>query len=705
MLLDIAVAEAAKTLAATLTSGAVARAGRLLGLLRRRNAQLPADPTALAELILHYAAEDPGFAAELFDSLAALGAGGAGAISPYPPDPFADRDELRARIAASTGVWVIAGQLGAGKTAFVRRIAHDVADRFPGGQVYVDTDDWRDGETLRTAEIERYVLGQLGAAEIEAAEPALHQQYLSSLLRRRFVLILENVAGVDEARPLAQPWPCSLVLVTTRRLTGDMRIWSTPDRLVPMHGLDEAGAWDLLASRCGPAMLAAEPAAAGRLLDICDRMPFAILQLGSILDRRRGEPGAVAMVQAEFETGDDVIRRCLADTLAQLSSSTLESLTVLARHPGENFTYRSAAAMLGHPAGRSLDELIDACLVENAGGRLRLHRLVRQYAGARQVDDGPYFDRLLAFYRDWAVAADLSTGERLRRYPIPAGLEWPALDPIDWLDAESATIVELVKQAHLRGRHVEVVQLCGPLEVLLNHRGYHWRCAEAFDWGIRSAASLDDRATLARLHAMLGRVFTLLHLFDRAASALDTAYRLLADLDDARLESSIMEFRGRFHEERSEYDTAISYLRQAVSLDLSAGLSRPLRLHRRMLANLLVKADQPAEALPLLDGAGTGEERNDARVQMVLAKAYTALGDLDRARSALTQARTLASRSGATQYDLELADIEASLAFRAGDVEAARSLWGWVADRYGDWGHPRFNEYLEKLDRLPPPPR
>jgi tetratricopeptide (TPR) repeat protein len=742
VLLDIAVTEVAKTVAASLAGSAIAGGGRLLKLLRRKMTSLPRDPARLATLIMRHAREDPAFAAEIFGSLAALGNGGAGAMSPFPPDPFVDRDELRSEVARSTCVWVIAGQFGVGKTAFVRRIAHDVAERFPGGQVYIDLDEWRDGDALRVAEIERHVLGQVGVSVVEAAAPDVSQQYLGSLLRRRFVLVLENAVGVEEVSRLAQPWPCSLVLVTTRMLTDELRIWSSPDRLVELHGVDEAGAWDLLASRCGEAMLAAEPDATRRLLRLGDWMPFAILQFGSMLARRAGEPGAVAAVLAEFRSAPDsaaVIQLCLDRTFDALSPSTVDGLLALASHPGEEFTYTSAEAMLGRPARPTLDELMDACLIERAPhGRLRLHRLVRDYADRlarrRAVDPDPHFDRVLSFYRDRAVAADLSEGDRLRCYPIPRGLStWsvPGVNPIDWLEIESGTIVDLIKQAYGRRRNVAVVQLCGALEVLLNNRGYHWRCAEAFDWGIASAKELGEPRVQARLHAMQGRLFTLLHVFDRAAAELDIASNLLADArpdddgrphdagpddtsrENARLASSVLEFHGRLHEEMAEhqpapeYSPAIACLRRAVDIDRRAGLSRGLGLHLRMLANLLVKVERPQEAKTLLEEALdiTEGERNRARVQMVLTKAYTKIGDLARARAAVAQARALVGQVHVTQYDLELADIEAEIAFRAGEVEVARARWGWVADRYCDWGHPKFSVYLAKLDQLPPPPQ
>ena len=387
-------------------------------------------------------------------------------------------------------------------------------------------------------------------------------------------------------------------------------------------------------------------------------------------------------------------------------------------------------AVLGRPSGHAVDELLDACLLIQAGrGRLRLPRLARGYvagqAGRLGVDLDAAFDRALRRFRDRAVAADLSEGDRLRLYPVPEGLSWPVtppvshVDPIDWLEAESGTIAGLVAQAYHRRRHVEVGQLCGALEVLLTKRGHHWLVAAANEWGIRAATELGEPLPLARLHAMQGRVYTILHRFPAAQAALDTAAGLMVGRDHPRLESSILEFRARLHEERAEaaspgeharaveYAAAVAALRRGVDIDRGTGASRALGLHARMLANILVKAGAIDGAPALLDEAATHtfDVRNAARVHLVRAKMHAALDELDPARTELARARVLTAQSGATQYEFELAEVEADIAVRAGDLDTARSCWGWAAEAYYHSGHPKFDVYLRRLNSLPPPRR
>jgi hypothetical protein len=335
----------------------------------------------------------------------------------------------------------------------------------------------------------------------------------------------------------------------------------------------------------------------------------------------------------------------------------------------------------------------------------------------RAVDVDTPFVRLMHFLRDRAVAADLDGGDRYRAYAIPPDLAWhPSWHPsLDWLEAELTVIVALLPYAYGAGLHTEVTQLCGALERLLTARGYHQQVAAVNEWGIRAAQALDDPALEARIHAVQARVFTQMRLFDRAWTSLAAAERLLATVDDPRLESSVGEVRARLEETLGNAAAAELAFRACLAIDERWRLDRGAGIHHRMLANLLVRLGRAAEALPLLDAAamftsrdepGVERDRNEGRIHTVGARACLALGDLARARGALGRARALTAAATATQYEVELADLEAELAWRSGDPETARAGWSRIAQRYWDEGRdPRCNIYLDKLSELPPPPR
>lgn len=96
--------------------------------------------------------------------------------------------------------------------------------------------------------------------------------------------------------------------------------------------------------------------------------------------------------------------------------------------------------------------------------------------------------------------------------------------------------------------------------------------------------------------------------------------------------------------------------------------------------------------------------RNRARLHMVLVRAHLARGEVAAARGQLVEAQTLLARVGASQYQWELREIEAHVLAAEGYLDAARNAWSALCQDAYRIGHPRTEEYLSALGRLPPPP-
>ncbi|WP_033337515.1 hypothetical protein [Catenuloplanes japonicus] len=745
----ILASEAARTIAAAALGASVSGAGRLLTLLRSRIPRLsrrpggpsqaiegtagtpptssvtdsappragtrdapatPADPpatisgeidiAALTAEIERAIAREPALAAAIADALPLP----AGPVTALPATAFHDRAAVRARMAVP-GTWFLGGPPGSGKTALLWRVA---ADSAPDAVAYLDLDHdaLRLGDQLDLDAARREILRQLGLPSGAG--------YARTLARGRYTLLLDNARGEAEITPLIGVSPAARVLVSTRRLGDDFRR-SRPQSIVPLGGLDPDGAWEMLAARVDPAMLAAEPDAARRLLDACDRLPYGIQQIAARLSRRTGEPGALA---AELDTlhTDDFLDLMVSRALGELSPGAAAGLALLTRHPGDAFTRAAATVMLGPFATPTLTELDDLALLDRApDGRLRLPSLVRRRPHLLPVPPGPDADaallRLLDHHVTLGIAADvaLTRPDRLRPYPVPDDVRWPlATAPLDWLAGSAGTLFTLTAQALHRGRFEDVLRLCGTLEVLLLHRGHHERCDEAFTHGVTAAVALGAPLAQARFTALRGRIALLRGHPADAADLLDSAHNLLAaaradGLDTTRFDSSLAEFRARLAEEAGDLAGAAALLRDALTSDRAAGWSYSRGIHARMLANVLVKAGLPADALAATDEATTHttDRRNAGRVHTVRAKALLALGLLDEAVTALTAAR--AAASGTTQYDPELDELDGDLAFAAGNHTTARLCWSRVIDRALKTGdHRTYTRTLHRLSQLPP---
>jgi len=707
---EVIAGEVAKTLAAGAAGGLKDLVTKRLA--RRRAAQdvesLLADTDRAETAVRELLESDPAFAERLQEILA-QGAAGERDV-PGAPAHFVDRDVER-RSAAASGVRLITGPRGAGKSALVCKLAEDLRDRYPDGQLYVDLEKYRDGSVVRRSEVAARILRGLGveANLVTTGTADLWAQYRSVTARRRFLLALDNAEVASDLRELVPPSPSSLVLVTAIR-PGDDLLAEYPAPPIEIGGLGRDFALELLGRFSAPAVIEAERAAAVELAGLCDHMPFALVLAGIRVGKRsRRGPGAVASVLAGFrETGAlggiDVIAMAFEQSFAELSPDAAELCRLLASHPGPDFTTASATAVFGKPAGDALDELADAGFLASTGTpRQQLFNLIREGALRRGAKDVAV-TRALEFYRDQAVAADHHTSpDRLRCY-APISVPTPDFEgkhPLDWVDDARETYGALAYQAFERKRDVELGQICGALEVLMLNRGHHRLFAHINHWGLLAAKRLGDPALTTRILSQQGRTFFLLHDFDRAQPLLEEALETVRTLDDPALESSVQEFCGRFHEEKGLLPAAADFLWRAVTLDraMADAGRRSLGIHSRMLANVLLKAGVYEQVWPLLDEAARQfprtDSRNLGRVSMVRAKYLRAVGRHEDAERELLEAWRLTS--GATQYTAEFEEEFGRLCAARGDHARAHTHFQRAWQTYFDAGHPREAEFRAVL--------
>ncbi|GAA1625433.1 AAA family ATPase [Actinoplanes couchii] len=718
--LQLAGEETTKLVVPAAVGAAFAGAGNLRQLMFRRIVTLPRDPAARTAKVVDLLEKDPEFRAQLFAAMAELKARGTDLIVPPGPDGFRDRTAVLAQL-GEPGIRVVVGRSGWGKTYLAQQVRHLRAAEYPDGNAVVDCAQFRTDGALRYAEVFASVLRQLGLSMGEAGDAELFTRYERALLHGRFLLVFDNVDGAAEARELARNWPLSLVLLTIRELTDDLHVWC-PTPPVLLGGLDDGAGRELLAHQVGATVLDAEPEATGQLLELCDDIPDLLRRAGATLRLRRADVRPVARLVAELRAGQDPrgfdgILTALG--LKSLPEAVRADLAVLSIHPGRSFTRDSADALLGHPAGATIDTLLSAGLaVDGPDGQIRLLRLVRQrVVPSAEVRDAA-LRRLLDDVARCAMAADHTLeGDRLRPGALTGDLAWRIthLSPVEYLDTHTILLVDLVEFAHHAGLHDIAIRLCGALEIVLTYRGRHHLIATGIGWGIRSAHLLGDDLAGARLYSTRGRIETALAEFDRAAASLDIAEEHARRVAFPRLDSSLLEFRARLERDRVQYaidrgaeqtrdsfGAAADLVRQALEVDRAFDLRRARGIHARELANLEVRAGRAREARDLLDEAmlftDPGKPRNVSRIHLVRARVHDLLEEWELFDSSIALAR----ENGSTTYDLEIDDLVAGNARRRGDIEGARRGWDALAERFYALAHPRYARYKDELNKLPP---
>src|SRR5262249_7967395 len=159
------------------------------------------------------------------------------------------------------------------KTTLATHWAHQAADRFPDGQLYVNLRGFAPGaEPLDPAVAVRGFLEAL-AVPAQRIPAGLHAQaalYRSLVAGKRILVVLDNAREAEQVRPLLPGPSTALVVVTSRsRLASLVAV----DGACPVNLdlLSTVEARQLLADRVGHERLADELEAADEIVAACAR--------------------------------------------------------------------------------------------------------------------------------------------------------------------------------------------------------------------------------------------------------------------------------------------------------------------------------------------------------------------------------------------------------------------------------------------------
>ncbi|KOX06513.1 regulatory protein AfsR [Streptomyces sp. NRRL B-1140] len=633
----------------------------------------------------------------------------------------------------------IGGMGGIGKSTLAVHWAHRVADRFPGGQLYVNLRGFDPtGSALTPDEAVRGFLDALGVPpmRIPAGLDAQVALYRSLLARRRVLILLDNVRDAEQVRPLLPGSPGCLVIVTSRnRLTG--LVAGEGAHPLTLDQLSPAEAHDLLARRLGTDRLAAEPQAADEIIRRCGRLPLALaivaahacahpgFPLRAIADEVNDTHGSLDA----FAGGDDIttdVRAVFSWSYQAVSAPAARLFRLLGLHSGPDISAPAAAALAGlapREARGPLAELTRAhLLTEHRPGRYTLHDLLRVYAAERvRVEETPQerdlaLQRLLTWYLHTADAAYPHITPSRRRIPLERRpeycrpLEFTTHErALDWCETERPNLIVAVHQAARAGHTGTAWRLPAVLW------GFFYLRSHVHDWldtartGLSAARDAGDREGEAQSLSDTAAALRNAGRYDEAVQHLHQALALSRELGDRVARASVIANLGDAYLHAGRLHEAVEYARRGLALDRIAGNAWGEGIALSNLGDAYQRMGRYDEALDCLQRAlvvlrASGNRWVEGVTLDILGTIHHRLGrhgdSVGHYRRALATHRDIGNRWGEGHTLGHLGDVHLD----GGEPEAARASWRHALAIFAEFGHPDAEQVRERLDALPDGP-
>jgi tetratricopeptide (TPR) repeat protein/transcriptional regulator with XRE-family HTH domain len=639
-----------------------------------------------------------------------------------------------ARQCGAVLISAIGGLAGVGKTALAVHWAHQVAERFPDGQLYVNLRGFGPERTPVTpAEAIRGFLDafEVPAAQVPAGLDAQAALYRSLLAGKRVLVLLDNARGEEQVRPLLPAGRGCLVIVTSRSQLAGLAA-TDGARLLTLDVLAEAEARELLASRLGRARLAAEPQAMGELIRLCARLPLALAIAAARAEARPAFPLAVLVDELRdatgrfdaLDAGDPAasVRAVFSWSCQNLSPATATMFRLLGLHPGPDITAPAAASLAGvclREARSLLRELIRYhLLTERSPGRYACHDLLRAYAAnlAVATDDEAArraaLARALDHYLHTAHAAALLL--RPAREPVTLTPAWLGVTPehlaghqqaATWFEAEHHVLLAAITLAAEAGFDSCAWQLPWAMASYLDGRGYWHEQAGLQRTALEAATRLGDKAGQAATRRLLAHTCVRIGDYDQARAHLTDClglYRQLGDhIGQARVHQNFSWVSGqqdRYADALSHAEQALTQFRAAGHQTGQAGVLNDIGWYHALLEDYQQSRSFCRQALALQ--RELGNRAGEGATWDSLGYAEHQLGRLTEAAACYQQALSIFRELGDRFYEADTLTHLGDTRHAAGDAQEAQGAWQQALDILDDLHHPDAERVRAKLGDL-----
>lgn len=538
----------------------------------------------------------------------------------------AELTELRSLADAAPAALAVTGLPWAGKSALALAFAHELAERYPDGQLYLDFSG--DNPVSREGSL-RWVLRSLGLAEASLPDELTHlvSAYRSALAERRVLVLLDNLA--DDTTVELFTTKAGLVLATRRGVPllsqGVAKL-----HLKPL-GLEDAAA--LLRHEAGTDIHWSRDDA-DRLARICGGLPLVLVAVAHHLRGTAYSPSGLGNLLANggvlpsaLSVNGKSLRDSMAVSYRRLPKAARSAFRRLGSCPGETVSDTALEAVTG---GADVDAcavirsalVAEGLLVEHwRGGTTELpmpfQLVAKEFLAEDEGESAPeqILDQVLDYYVDesqsalsaWLGTHPPGTGEGLSDMVRRGGR--------GFFLGESHNLRRLLEHAATH-RLDATVGLAGPLLEYMVHQNPNCDLKDVHDTILRAVREFTTTyQSEFEFLLRLSQMYTRLSQSTEAADCLLVAQRVARDAND---DQRATEAARLLH---TALEIHLAFARDSGDRDWVAGILV-------LLANTHRDLDSPRSARPLLLEAlahyRTTEKVRDA------ADVLTDLGDVSR---------------------------------------------------------------------------
>jgi DNA-binding SARP family transcriptional activator/tetratricopeptide (TPR) repeat protein len=485
----------------------------------------------------------------------------------------------------------IDGMAGVGKTALAIHAAHQLADRFPDGQMFIDLHGYTEGMApVDPSDALDRMLRALGVPGEQIAHQLEERSALfrSTVADRSMLFVLDNAVTEAQVAPLLPGAPGSLVLITSRhRLAG-----LDQTHTVSLDCLSPHDAVSLFVDTVGAQCLAGEASdRVAEVVDLCGRLPLAVRiaaarlrshpswTVAHLLDRFREQRDRLS----ELEAGQRSVGAALDLSYQHLDEDQQRFYRLLGLHPGPDLDEYTAAALTDTPPGqarRLLDHLLDAHLLqEPAPGRYRFHDLTRAHAvfTTERTDAEPdrraASARQLTYYGQTAATAMdlLYPSESDQRPRVPSSdIPDPALCDAEgasvWLDTELPSLVAAAEYAAEHGWPHHIQHLSSTLHRHLRTRGWYTVAEKLHGRALAAGRSTGDPSGQALALTDLGHIHRRQGRNDEAIDDFQQALDLARAIGNQRAQVTALNGLARVMRRQGRHEQATHSFEQALDI-------------------------------------------------------------------------------------------------------------------------------------------